>query len=190
MSNPSPPTTDAATSDRGSSCARCSLARVGAPSVKDLTGAEDLTCVCEWACGASGCLAPSPAAASGLGTRRDMDLLWADMRRWVPAETAVAHAKALLGAEPRAELAYIPMCLPGKTRGVWDHGQEVITVIGVVLISVYSFRPAGEIPSASWARATAAAIARRALDVRGEQGVSAYATVRRDGHVAVFEDTP
>jgi hypothetical protein len=164
------------TSDRGSSCARCSLARVGSPST------EGLTCGCETACGARDCLAPALAAPSYTELEQEI------RERLRPADTAVAHATALLEAEPRADLAYVPMCLPGKTYGQWTSGQEVVTVSGVVLIAVNSHDAARDVPSGSWARDTAAAIGRRVLDQRGQDGVAAYAVVRRGERVSVFED--
>lgn len=105
-----------------------------------------------------------------------------------PAPQAVEHALALLKAEPRAELAYIPMYLPGKEHGWWQIGQEVVTVTGAVLIGVNSFEAAGGIPSGSWARDMASRIARVEMDTRKLTGQAAYAVVRRTEHVAVFED--
>jgi hypothetical protein len=108
--------------------------------------------------------------------------------RWLPTGTAIRHAVALLEAEPRADLAAIPMIQPGKEHGIWITGQAVETVPGVVFIGANSFdpHPSGEVPSYAWARNAAAQIAREALGDR--PGTVAWATVERDGHVAVFED--
>jgi len=179
MTDHAPTTIDSATSDRRSSCARCSLSSVAAPSV------DGLACGCETACGASGCQAP-PTVRTAEVTPRDVEH---DMvRRMQPTDTAVAHARALLAAEPGADLAFIPMCLPGKEYGWWRLGQQVVTVPGVVLLARKSSSDAGAVPSGSWARNTAAAIARQVLQERGQDGVAAYAVVRREGHTPVFED--
>jgi hypothetical protein len=112
-----------------------------------------------------------------------------DMRaRWQPSEAAVRHARALLDAEPRADLAAIPMIQPGKAHGWWTAGQEVRTVAGAVFIGVNRFdvEDGAEVPSYSWARNAASDVARAALG--GQPGTVAWATVHRDGHAAVFED--
>ena len=111
-----------------------------------------------------------------------------DMReRWLPSDAAVRHAKALLAAEPAADLACIPMTQPGKTRGIWLTGQQVQTVPGAVFIGVNSFDGTTPgVPSFGWARNMAVHVARLALG--GKDGTVAYAAVERDGYVAVFED--
>ncbi|MCW2898658.1 MAG: hypothetical protein JWO67_923 [Streptosporangiaceae bacterium] len=110
-----------------------------------------------------------------------------DMRdRWLPSETAVRHARALLDAEPAADLAVVPMLQPGKTHGIWTLGQEVETVPGVVFICINSFTNTAALPGYSWCRGAAAAVARDVL--AGRDGTVGYANVSRDGHVAVFED--
>jgi hypothetical protein len=107
--------------------------------------------------------------------------------RWLPTPTSIRHAVALLQAEPRADLAAIPMYMPNKTHGWWTLGQEVYTVAGVVLIGVNTFDdPMGDVPSFSWARNEAAAVARRVLSDR--DGTVGWAVVDRSGHAAVFED--
>jgi hypothetical protein len=114
----------------------------------------------------------------------------ADLRaRWLPSDSAVRHARALLDAEPRADLAAIPMVQPGKNAGIWTAGQEVQTVPGAVFIGVNAFDvdDGAEVPSYSWARDAAAAVARTVLGDR--KGTVAWATVDRDGHVGVFEDS-
>lgn len=120
-------------------------------------------------------------------------------RRWLPHPQAVRHAQALLNAEPRADLALIPMYLPGKTEGFWASGQPVHTVAGVVLLSQNTFRPTGFVPGHSWARDMAARIAALELHAwaaahptvgnrTGQIGTVGWATVHRDGFVAVSED--
>jgi len=71
---------------------------------------------------------------------------------------------------------------------VTAEGQAVVTVRGVVLIAVNSFENGGDLPSGAWARDTAAAIARQELQRRRQTGVAAWAVVRRNDHVATFED--
>jgi len=112
-----------------------------------------------------------------------------DMReRWLPTPAAVSHAMALLAAEPRADLAAIPMVQPGKTFGWWETGQAVETVAGALFIGVNSFdaSPDGHVPGYAWARNAASDVARAALGDR--PGTVGWATVDRDGNVAVFED--
>lgn len=125
----------------------------------------------------------------------------ADMRaRWLPASTAIAHAKVLLTAEPAADMAVIPMYQPGKDRGIWTTGQEVRTIHGVVILAANRWEDpepgSPPIPPYTWARATAediAAAARVAAwktrTARGPHrpGTTAYAVVFRDGNVSVFE---
>lgn len=131
---------------------------------------------------------PSPTSPA-VGGHPSLTELERDMReRFHPTQAAVAHATALLEAEPRAELAYIPIYLPGKVYGWWELGQEVVTVPGVVLIAANSFEDAEDIPSGVWARDTAAAVARQELQRRKRGGVPGWAVVRRNGHVATFED--
>jgi hypothetical protein len=111
-----------------------------------------------------------------------------DMRlRWLPTRRAVKHARALLAAEPEADVALIPMYQPGKQYGIWLTGQIVTTVPGVVFVAANSFHTAGSLPTLSWARNKACDIARERLRVDGQVGTVAYAVVRPDT-VAVFED--
>jgi len=131
---------------------------------------------------------PAPITPAVDGPPSLADLERDRLQRMNPTDTAVAHARALLAAEPGADIAFIPMCLPGKELGWWREGQEVVTVPGVVLLAVNGFDDSGPVPSGSWARNTAAAIARQVLQERGQDGVAAYAVVRREGHTAVFED--
>lgn len=122
------------------------------------------------------------------------------VRRWNPHPVAVRHARALLAAEPAADLAVIPMFQPGKVRDWWTSGQPVHTVLGVVFLSQNTFTPNGLIPGHSWARNTASLVAAESLrayatehpEIRAEDGgigTVAWATVRRDSdHTPVFED--
>jgi hypothetical protein len=111
-----------------------------------------------------------------------------DMReRWLPSPASVRHARAVLEAEPRADVAAIPMVLPGKRHGFWKAGQEVLTVPGVVLIG--NSRDSGgdgDVPGWSWTRNVACSLARAYL--AGLPGTVAYAAVYREGGEAVFED--
>lgn len=111
--------------------------------------------------------------------------------RLVPSPAAVRHARALLDFTQDADLAAIPMYLPGKTHGVWTMGQDVVTVPGAVFLGVNGFDvPADSpVPSYSIARHLAGHTAREYAVISSlDSGTSAYATVSRDGHVAVFED--
>jgi hypothetical protein len=109
--------------------------------------------------------------------------------RFHPTKTAIRDALAALRAEPQADLAAIPMVLPGKSYGIWVTGQDVRTVPDVVFVGTN--RPGNEtvpgLPDYSQARNAATEIAERYLD---GPGTVAYATVRRDGSVAVFEEIP
>lgn len=111
-----------------------------------------------------------------------------DLRlRWLPTSRSVRHARALLAAEPAADVALIPIYQPGKQYGIWLTGQLVSTVPGVVFVAVNSFKPAAGVPSVSWARHAACVLAREQLRDHGRSGTVAYAVVRTDS-VAVFED--
>lgn len=83
--------------------------------------------------------------------------------RWLPTDASVRHARALLDAEPRADLAAIAMIQPGKHFGIWTTGQEVQTVAGAVLIGINGFAAdditKAEVPSYAWARNAASDIA-------------------------------
>jgi len=118
--------------------------------------------------------------------------------RWQPADTAIAHAKALLAAEPNADLAVIPMVQPGKNRGIWVLGQEVVTVPGVVILA-NADGGRGGVTGYPHARKFAELIAgavqveiwRQARDATGRlmsPGTTAHAAVYRDGNVIVTED--
>jgi hypothetical protein len=123
-----------------------------------------------------------PAPPSAGTAEQDM------LARWLPSADAQAHARALLEAEPRADMAVIPMVQPGKVAGVWTTGQEVETVPGVIFLGRNSFEEwRGQVvPSLAWARTAALELARAYL--ADLPGTVAYVTVGRDGHVAVFED--
>lgn len=108
--------------------------------------------------------------------------------RWLPEPAAIAVAVAALNAEPSADYAAIPLYQPGKTFGVWETGQQVVTVRGAVFLGVNSFDPTGPVLSFSWARNAASEVAREILGDR--PGTVAFASVDRDGHAAVFEDFP
>lgn len=111
-----------------------------------------------------------------------------DLRaRWLPTRRSVGHARALLVAEPTADVAVVPMFQPGKQYGIWTVGQPVSTVAGVVFVAVNGFEPAVGVPSLSWARNAACLLARERLRAGGRGGTVAYAVVRSDS-VVVFED--
>lgn len=113
-----------------------------------------------------------------------------DMRaRGRPDAAAVAVAVAALNAAEPGLLAAIPMTFPGKTRGRWTAGQEVITLHGTVLIGRNGdpqSLPGILYPSYSQARDQAAEAARTALN--GEPGTVGWATVYPEGTWAVTED--
>jgi hypothetical protein len=114
-----------------------------------------------------------------------------DMKtRLLPTDQAVDHANALLLAEPAADVAVIPMYLPGKQRGIWTIGQEVHTVPGVLFLATTGYHPAPGVPSLSWARSTACDIAREVLRADPRGGTVAYVIVESDvDGVAVYEDS-
>lgn len=107
--------------------------------------------------------------------------------RWNPTASAVQYALTLLNYETDADMALIPMYQPGKQYGIWEYGQEVCTVHGVIFLAVNSFDSDSLIPSMSWARDAASQMARHAMGDR--EGTVAYAVVRRDSdRTPVFED--
>lgn len=109
------------------------------------------------------------------------------LTRLQPDPAAVRHARALLDAEPNADVAYIPMCLPGKQQGIWTYGQTVQTVPGVVVLGARDGQADGMTPPSRWARDMASRIA--ALHLDGRPGVAAWAVLRRGSdHTPVFED--
>lgn len=193
------------------SCTYCRVHSVGTPA------ADNLVCVCEVFCGAGRCAhaegnptAP-PQLRLGVEYRAQPqaeepygppvpDLNEDRVRRWNPHPRAIQHARALLKSDGEADFAVIPMFQPGKDHGWWRSGQPVHTVFGVVLLSVNTHEPTGKIPSHSWARDTASAIAAAALrtyaeqnphirSLGGEIGTVAYAVVSRGSdHVGVHED--
>jgi hypothetical protein len=104
-----------------------------------------------------------------------------DIARWVPSDASVKVARAMLEAEPRADMAVIPMAQPGKEHSWWTVGQEVQTVPGVAVLATNGWDvtdPSGEVPAYSWARAEAVSLAERWLN--GRAGTVAYAVVMRD----------
>jgi hypothetical protein len=107
--------------------------------------------------------------------------------RWQPDPRAVAHAQVVLAAEDDPEvLAAIPMYQPGKASGIWEMGQEVVTVQGAVFFGRNRHAHTGVgLPSFSWARGEAVEIAQKALDATGREGTVAYAVVRKES-----DDTP
>src|SRR6266704_3738918 len=115
--------------------------------------------------------------------------------RMVPDQRAVDMAVAMLNTLPENDspgtrddvIAAIPMYFPGMIENFWSLDQEVCTVLGVVYAGRNSFSDEGDFPTFGWAREQAAQAAREALGLR--RGVSAWATVHRDGQrPAVFTD--
>lgn len=120
-----------------------------------------------------------PAPAAMPASKRDMAV------RWAPDPAAVTEA--LAGLAPyagRDVVALIPMCLPGKARGVWLTGQEVVTAPGVFYGA--NHRPVEGVPSYWAARNSADYAAQDALN--GASGTWGWAVVHPDGQWAVFED--
>lgn len=111
----------------------------------------------------------------------------ADMkRRFAPSPAQVEAAKAVLALTPGADLAFVPIALPGKRHGLWEYGQEVRPIEGVVLAAVNAFESHDErIMSGSQARYLAEQVARAALGDR--EGTVAYASIFESGSWAVFE---
>ena len=119
--------------------------------------------------------------------------------RWLPSDTAIAHAVALLAAEPNADVALIPMIQPGKIRGIWTTGQDVRTLPGVVILATNDDIGKAGVPGFTYARHYCHVIAgeyqaavwkarRDATDVLVSPGTTAHAVVTRDGNASVFED--
>jgi hypothetical protein len=105
---------------------------------------------------------------------------------WVPDQAAVAKAAERLRHYPLdAILAYVPLVMPGKVPGEWEHGQEVITVRPAVFLGECGGPCSSGLPSAEEARDAALAAARAALGT--ECGTVAYAVVNRSGAAEVFE---
>ncbi|MCX5066710.1 hypothetical protein OOJ91_12550 [Micromonospora lupini] len=103
--------------------------------------------------------------------------------RWRPTDEQIRVAVAMLAAAPAgADTVAVPLVLPGKTRGVWDVGQEVEAGREFWLAD----RSTWEGPlSYSVARDAAD---RAAADQLGDRpGQSGYATITRDGRWHVWE---
>jgi hypothetical protein len=120
--------------------------------------------------------------------------------RWLPTPESLAHARALLAADPAADVAMIPMIQPGKVHGWWTIGQEVRTVPGVIFLAADRDEPRGSILGYSHARRLCELVAQEVLVQMWEQrrdadpsrlhcpGTTAYACYSRDtGNAAVFE---
>jgi hypothetical protein len=126
--------------------------------------------------------------------------------RFRPTPAAVQHARALLAAIPHADLAAVPLLMPGKRHGWWTLGQPVETVPGAVFagyngcdvdaaerttranqhgLSLAEWDTLG-IQSYSIARDLAAHAAARVLGSR--PGTVGWATIWRDGRWAPTED--
>jgi hypothetical protein len=108
--------------------------------------------------------------------------------KWGPSAEVVRHARTLLGAEPQARVAFIPICFPGRERGTpWPDDPQVVTVSGVVIIAAVG---AGltTLPDGQWGQRTALAIARSELRRRGMSGTAGWAEVYLTDDVVVCED--
>jgi hypothetical protein len=103
---------------------------------------------------------------------------------WVPDQAAQASAVEMLANSPggAASYAYIPMVQPGKTFGVWTHGQEIITVRPAVLVGP---RSDGKGNGYTFTLRKTLSIARTALAWR--PGTVAAALVGIDGKTVVIE---
>jgi hypothetical protein len=107
--------------------------------------------------------------------------------RWQPDPRAVAQARAILATYGGStnELAVIPMYQPGKERGIWEMGQQVVTVRGAIFTGNHHESGNGLL-SYAWAREAAAQVAEAQLG--DAAGTAAYAVVRADSeHTPVFE---
>jgi hypothetical protein len=125
----------------------------------------------------------------------------ADQRaRWLPNKTAVVQARLLLDANPNAAIVMIPMIQPGKQRGWWTVGQEVVTVPGVFFLATDTSEPRDGVLSYDHARHYCEILAgqvladewRRRSDADPSRlhapGTTAHAVVSKvTGSVAVFE---
>jgi hypothetical protein len=141
---------------------------------------------------------------AGARVRGTLDEDMAD--RFRPGPSAVQHALALLTAVPHADLAAVPLLMPGKRYGWWTIGQPVETVPGVVVfgyngcdvdeaermtrantrgLSLAEWDALG-IPSFSVARDLAAHAAARVLGDRA--GTVGWAVIWRDGRWSAAED--
>lgn len=121
---------------------------------------------------------------------------WDDLRRrFGPTKTAVAAAHAALMNHADADVAVVPLYMPGKSYAAWTTGQQVETVElsgDDVLVGADSRRPsgsipAGEVPAVRDMIVRAFELASAALAEHGP-GTTGYAIVRPDGTVTVFEE--
>jgi hypothetical protein len=107
--------------------------------------------------------------------------------RWLPAPSATAYAMRLLDTTQDADVAVIPMVMPGKVPGRWATDQEVETVAGAVFLATDPDSPGScLLPGFETARDLALALARAALGER--PGMIGWATVERDGTVSATEE--
>lgn len=116
-------------------------------------------------------------------------------QRLQPAADAARMAVLLLEAEPKAEMAFVPMVLPGMVPGLWTLTQPVVTVPGVVMLARGGVSARGlvtppMVPAAVWVRQQVMRLAREYLTEHHHgEGVAAIAEVTRTGRAAVHEDT-
>ena len=121
--------------------------------------------------------------------RKDME------RRWLPDEAARKVAAAMLAAAPGAEAVIVPMIQPGKQRGVWTEGQEVVTVHAYLVagggLGDYATARATAVRLAELALAELAAKRRGAAVEPGRpvdlDGTVGFAVIEADGEAVVFE---
>lgn len=97
--------------------------------------------------------------------------------RLMPDAEAMERARAAIECKPRC-LAVIPLALPGKTRGLWELGQEVVTIRAVWVTTEQTLHTA---------TANAEQAARAWLTYEGKTGTVAYALVTPGGEAAIFE---
>jgi hypothetical protein len=105
-----------------------------------------------------------------------------------PGHSARCQSPSIHGGTRGELIAAIPMWFPGMRPDHWTVGQEVRTALGVIFIGVNSHRDerGTGFPGYGEARNRAAEAARAMLG--DTPGVTAWATVTRDGEAAVFTD--
>jgi len=112
----------------------------------------------------------------------------ADLRaRWLPSAQAMSVAAAMLADQPGAMCVVVALVQPGKVAGVWEPGQQVLTVPGHYWLVGYG--DGSDVRYTSYRRGTAAAIAvgEAALAETDQMGTVAYALIERGGQATVFE---
>lgn len=107
-------------------------------------------------------------------TEAELDL----RERWLPSAEAVEAALAELAGMPACTIAVLALAQPGKRRGLWTTGQEVVTVPWMATAREGDHGPerqAAEDAAHGW------------LKYHRRSGTVSYVLVYPDGHAAVFE---